>query len=482
MPKGPRLNYIKRNFTTRDSLGIEGVMTSMSADVCPIVTTVTPRAFYWPFMVWIYYDFYKYSGIVERTVTAFDTYLKRQDYFFVMATLLNTNSDRGNLVGITQAEIDINENPNGPYPYNPKYFKTKYGGMQYYGAGCISMGFTIDSDPDTGKQFALPKLSKDGEKLALSFENVIKDTEYYKNYRLNDEAVPRRVLEEYGQTINMGLSGFDKSKEMLRHRLFDNNYRLSECARYIDYLYHNYQMLNLDRESARMILFDHISQNGMAIDIPVDLKEVANQWEIIIGRQYFTSGLEMIWKSMLLKIEDPATKREWMERMLTRSEFEWNIEHTLDSVLDQCRFDNKQREELIRKGTKGNDIETNLENGIKVMLSLYNWIKEKNDFGEDKALLKYGIDSHSVSFSEFADTVDEYKNKSIKSFMIFVMNNWLCDQHHFTAFEKLMQGRDGFYYELVDERYTKKVDFTLAFQGIRLIQLMQVMKDLDMLS
>ena len=55
MPRGPRLNNIAKNFTTRDSLGIEGVATSISADICPIVNTVTPRAFYWPFMVWIYY-------------------------------------------------------------------------------------------------------------------------------------------------------------------------------------------------------------------------------------------------------------------------------------------------------------------------------------------------------------------------------------------------------------------------------------------
>lgn len=45
MPRGPRLNNIAKNFTTRDSLGIEGAATSISADICPIVNTVTPRAF-----------------------------------------------------------------------------------------------------------------------------------------------------------------------------------------------------------------------------------------------------------------------------------------------------------------------------------------------------------------------------------------------------------------------------------------------------
>ncbi len=54
MSIGPKLNNISRNFTSRDSLGIDGVSTTMSAELCPVINTVTPRAFYWPFMVWIY--------------------------------------------------------------------------------------------------------------------------------------------------------------------------------------------------------------------------------------------------------------------------------------------------------------------------------------------------------------------------------------------------------------------------------------------
>lgn len=166
MPKGPKLNNISKNFTTRDSLGIEGVSTSIQAEICPIVNTVTPRAFYWPFMVWIYYDFYKYSGIPDHTIDAFDAYLKRQDYFFVLATLLTEGADQDNLVGKQQSQIDIDENPNGPYPYNPAYFKTRYGGMQYYNAGCLSMYFITAEDPENNRELSLPALRPEGEKMA----------------------------------------------------------------------------------------------------------------------------------------------------------------------------------------------------------------------------------------------------------------------------------------------------------------------------
>ena len=205
MPRGPVFNTLDKRFTTRDSLGIEGVATSISAEICPVVNTVTPRAFYWPFMVWIYYDFYRYSGIKERSYTAFDSYLKRQDYFFVLSVLLTPGSDQENLVGKQQSQLDLDTNAAGPYPYNPKYFKTRFGGMQYYNAGCISMGYIIDQDPETQKYYSLPKLTKEGEKMALAFENKIKDTAYFREYRRNDKAVPRDVLIEYGHVINIGL-------------------------------------------------------------------------------------------------------------------------------------------------------------------------------------------------------------------------------------------------------------------------------------
>ena len=41
MPKGPILNDISRKFTTRDSLGIEGVVTTIQASICPVINTVT---------------------------------------------------------------------------------------------------------------------------------------------------------------------------------------------------------------------------------------------------------------------------------------------------------------------------------------------------------------------------------------------------------------------------------------------------------
>lgn len=482
MPRGPRLNNINKNFTTRDSLGIEGVATSISADICPIVNTVTPRAFYWPFMVWIYYDFYKYSGIEERNVEAFDRYLKRQDYFFVLANLLTPNSDQVNMVGKQQTQIDIDNDPNGPYPFNPAYFKTRYGGMQYYNAGCLTMGFIIDHNPNNPDEtYKFPKLTKDGEQMALAFEKVIKNTTYYKEYRRNDSLVPRDVLVEFGKIINIGLVGFDECKELLKKKLFEHNYRLSKSSDYIKYLWQQHSITELNGEKCRRTFFDYEDTNGKSIAIPDDLKDVGHGWEIVVGRQYFTSGLEMIWKYMLEQLNSPATKEQWIKNVFGLSEFTVDLNKNLDDVIESCQYSFLDREIIIADARRSNNGIASVENGIKLILSIYNRFHDRTDIDDEKAFFSYGADGENISFSELFETVDKFRNQTIKDFILFVMDAWLIQQHYITAFDKMLQGRDGFYYEIIDGVYLKKHDFGIDFQGIRMIQLSQVMQDLNML-
>ena len=491
MPKGgPKLNDISKNFTTRDSLGIEGVSTSMQAEICPIVNTVTPRAFYWPFMVWIYYDFYKYSGISEHTVTAFDKYLKRQDYFFVLATLLTEGADQNNLVGKQQAQIDIDNDPVGPYPYNPAYFKTRYGGMQYYNAGCLSMYFITDEDPNNGRLLALPVLRPEGEELAKAFEAVIKDTEYYKSYRRNDEAVPRSVLEEYGKVINIGLKGFDKCKVMLRHYMFEDDRAvqlvrrsdlLTNCARYIELIVKENKVDSLNGSICRALFFDRLLPFGDQWIVPDECKEIAHKWEIVVGRMYFTSGLEMLWKYMLEQLNDPLTKEEWMAHTLNQSDFVWDLKQPLSSVIDECNYTFKDREAMIAATASRNTSSYSVENGVKIILSVYNRFNDRLDLGDEKAFFDYGLDNQSIPMSDMFEKVRSYIDKPIESFIGFIMKDWIIDQHYYTALDKMIQGRDGFFYEIIDNMYVRKQYFGLDFQGIRMIQLAQVMRDLDML-
>lgn len=481
MKKGPLLNNNSRKFTTRDSLGIESVAASISRDLCPIVNTVTPRAFYWAFMVWIYYDFHKYSGIEEHTVNVFDkTYLKRQDYFFVLSQLLTESSDQGNLVGKQNSQDDIKKNPDGPYVFNPEYFVSRYGGMQYYNAGCLTMDYIRDFDVDNNKRYPFPKLTPEGKKMALDFQNCIKDTEYYKHYRLKDIPVPRDVLIEYGKTINIGLNGFENCKASLRKHLFENP-MLKCSADYVKFIFEHYDMSDADLSTYRDILFDAFSVRGRNETILPELREVANGWEIVVGRQYFTSGLEAIWKYMLEQIKLPLTKQEWIKYSIDSTDWEINIDDSLFTLLQKCKYDFETRETIISDASHYVNPSKMVENGMKIILSMYNRFANRDDFGEESALLTKGNETSSISFEELINTVQKYKDKSIRDFIVFVMDNWLIEQHRRTAFEKLMQGRDGFYFEEIDGSYSYKSSFEIDFQGIRLYQLSQVMKDLNML-
>lgn len=490
MPKGPILNDISKSFTTRDNLGIEGVATTIQASICPIINTVTPRVFYWPFLVWIYYDYYRYSGIEEINKDTFSDYLKRQDYFFVMANLLVEGSDKSGLVGKQQAAIDENNNNIGPYPYNPAYFKNRYGGMQYYNAGCLSMYFIIDRDPETDKQLAVPKLTKEGEQLALAFQSVIKDTEYYKYYRLRKGPVPRNVLKEYSRAIRFDFKGFDECKEIMKKYFFDDTRAiqlrarselLTESKEYVELLDHQYKIPEMRGIELRRALYDYQLHDGTTIIIPETLKTVANKWEIVIGRQYFTLGLEMIWKKMLEQLSFPMTKMEWVRSVFGNSEFSLAIQKPLASIVNDCDLSFDEIEDVISDAMHGQKMESCVENGLRVILAVYNRFSKKTDFGDEKAFLEYGADTQSIAIVELFEKVKEYREKPCVAFLQFIIEEWLIEQHYLTAFGKMLQGRDGFYYELIDGKYVRKHYFDLAFQGIRLTSLTQVMRDLNIL-
>lgn len=489
MPKGPRLNDISKSFTTRDSLGVEGIATTMQGEICPVVNTVTPRAFYWPFMIWIYYDFYKYSGIEEHTVSSFDEYLKRQDYFFVMATLLTPGADQNNLVGKTQAQEDINRNPRGPYPYNPKYFKTRYGGMQYYNAGCLSMYFITDIDPVNDKDLSFPTLRREGEKMAKAFEAVIKNTEYYRSYRRNNQSVPRSVLEEFGKVINLGLKGFDECKALLKHYMFEDDRafqlkersgKLSDCAGYLKYIVQK-NRTSVSLPVCRRIFFDHQLPSGSSLSIPEELIPVANKWELVVGRMYFTTGLSMIWKFMLEQLNSPLSLKQWFAVVLKSSDFSWNLDKPLGAYLNECEYGFAKRESMIEATASRNTSPFSVENGLKVIISISNRFKKREDLGDEKAFLSYDSYGQSISMAQLTEQIEKYRERPLKDFLLFVMQYWLVEQHYLTAFGKMLEGRDGFYFEIIDGRYIRKHEFGMDFQGLRMIQLAQVMKDLDML-
>ncbi|MCR5307420.1 MAG: hypothetical protein K6E24_00240 [bacterium] len=478
MNNGPRLNILTQTFTTRDSLGVEGIAASMAADICPIINTVTPRPFYWAFLSWLYYDFIHIKG-AKFDYPSFDYYLKKQDYFFVLSQLLVNNPDRERMAGVDKASANIKYNTNDLFEADRSYFKTRFGGMQYYNAGLFTMGL---AEYNYSQDF--PNLTQYGEELALAFESVIKNTRYYKEYRLIESPIPKDVLVEYGEVINIGLKGFDKCKNILAsHLLEKNNERRNESWDYAVFLNKKGIVLR-DYSYAREVLYDKYSVRGQNEDYPDELCNVIKGWELVIGRQYFAAALEIMWKFMLDVLDVPKAKNEWINGSLNDSVFDFDLNDKLSSLIEKDSYDCKTFEDIIKKtsGSKSRNMDNDLCCGIKMLVSIYNRFNNRSDFTiENQRTLDSGYD---VSLEALIRLFEDYKDKKICDVLAYIMDKWLIRHHYETALSKMLAGRDGFYYRLVDGYYFKNEEHTFIFDmpGNRFLQLTKAMMDLDIIK
>ena len=485
MNKGPRLNNISKNFTTRDSLGIEGVASSIQGEICPIVNTVTPRPFYWAFITWCFYDFYKNCNPEEKNTNNVYKYAKRQNYFFALSNILNEVNVVGGFTGADNIKNIVNLE-NNEFTYDEKYLKTTLSNMGYYPSGIFTMGFVVSSDPNTDEEYKYPKLTPAGKQLAESFDEMISKTSYYKN-RLIGTTFSKEDLIELGRIVNINLNGFEKTKDILRDHLFNraSNKKLIESHKYIKFICDKYSIKEFNTKICREILFDYFSERAeYHKDYDTNLKEIIDNWEIVIGRQYFTAGLEMIWKFMLEQLNIPKLYKKWFLDCFNESNFSFDLNDKLENIINNCNYNFYDRESMISNANNKNDSHiNNIENGLKIILSIYNRFIDRKDLSDNsKNYFNYGVESNSISLNQFFNKVEEYRNKSIKEFLEYIMYNYLLEQHMNTAFEKMMTGRDGYYLEKIDNKYIRKENFSFDFQGIRLIQLMSVMKDLNVLE
>ena len=483
MSKGPRFNNILKKFTTRDSLGIEGVATSISAEICPIVNTVTPRPFYWAFIAWGFYDFYKNHRAEERNISNVYNYIKMQNYFLALASNINGSAGTNGYAGAENIKnkVDLNQER---FNYDKSYLKTMLSNMIYYPAGLYTMRFLTEEDPTTHQRYKYPHITPLGEKLAKSFDTVISKTEYYQKYRFIGCNVPRDVLIQLGNAIKNDLTGFEETKDILRNSLFNtqSTRQLIQCHNYLKFIFQSEDIEYITRE----VLYDYYSpKSKIKKEYPSELQEIINSWEIIIGRQYFTTGLGMIWKFMLESLNTLKTREKWFEDCFKESRFSFDLKSKLSSVLDLCNYDFDEKELMIAnaRSDKTNH-ENNIENGIQIILSVYNRFVNRNDFSKENSnYFNYGLESNSISLNSFFELVDSYKDKPIEEFIKYIMHKYILEQHLNTAFKKMVQDdRDGYYIEKVDNEYIRKEYFKIEFQGIRMLQLTSVMRDLDILK
>ena len=479
--KGPKISSTKRNFTTRDSLGIDGVATSISNYVCPIVTTVTPRPYFWAFVMWCYYDYYNNVSKENRTKSNVYKYIKKNNYFIALGSILTGRTEINTYPGIDHISRDLDPYKS-EYTYNENYI-VNIGNIGYYPAGLISMGLLADHDENTLEVFKQPKIRPEGVRLAKAFDKVFSETEYYKYYRLNTKSVPRSVLIELGNTMSVSLDGFDECKEVLKHNLFEreSNLKLIQSKNYVNYIHEQLHEDLRNTAKCREVLFDVFSKCGENHEIDDSLKQIANEWEVVIARMYFTTGLKIIWQYMIQQLNKPMTENEWLEDCFNNQVF-YDDNATVGDIISEQYYTFEEREQIINS-ERLQPGKNSLANGLRIILSVYNRLDRRNDFSEKTKSFYYdGARRDSISLAEFFNCVEDYFDRPAKELMIYIMKNYLILQHLKTAFGKMLENRDGFYIEVIGNKIVRKEVFDFDFQGIRLNQLYRVMLDLGMLS
>jgi hypothetical protein len=406
----------------------------------------------------------------------------------VLANLLANNPDQYNLVGKQKTEKDMLNNPSGPFPYNEDYFITRYGGMQYYNAGCLTMRLITDQNDETGEPYKFPRLTQYGEKMALEFERVIENTAYYREYRLRNVPVPRDVLLEYASVISLDMKNFEGCKHLLKMHLFDRNSRLASCAKYAELIHALTKTHNISLSVARHILYDYFSPMGDNHPFPEELCDTVRGWEIVIGRHYFCAGIEMIWKYMLNCLDHPMDFDLWSEAIIQAAQKHLDTNDTVESLLNNCFFSFEEREGMVASSRHEKKRSASVSEGLQLALSVYNRFDSRSDLGKARVFLDYGMGripgTGGISLNEWIDLVNRFKEEPVGTFLTYVVKECIIEQHMRTCFEKITrssQSIDGFYFEYADGLYMKNEhEFQVDFQGIRFVQLMQVMKDLDM--
>lgn len=484
---GPIINKENSNPTTRDPLGIEGAVTTMGGYLSPLVTTVTPKPFIWIFLVWCYYDVYNNQSIIPYTNRNVEKYIKRQNFFLCLAAHLVHKYENQSFPGITyMSNLDC-ERLNS-FKYDENYIRG-LGTNNYYFGAIDRMELVVSQDRATFDVYNPRRIRKEGERLALAFDKVISQTEYYKNYRLYDIEVPKTVLIELGNKVSSNLEGFDECRQILIENLFSKNgsENLSKSRDYLNYVLKT-QNIKLDDElKCREVLYEYYSPRGeLNYSLPEELMTIANGWEVLVGRQYFTVGLQMIWKRMIevLPTNNPITINEWIGECFADQDF-FEMTEEVSAVIEKLSLGFDEREAIIRE-SRNREKNRIIKNGISLILSVFKRFEKRTDIPDEiQKFFVIGDNGGSISLDMFFRLVKQFENKTIKEFAYYIMTNYLINQHWKTAIGKLIEGQDKFYFEVIGEdKYCGIVgrDYDYGFQGIRMVELFSVMKDLEILG
>lgn len=481
MNSGPKFNNIKRNFATRNSMGFDEVINSLQDQASSIITNVTDNIYYIGFIAWSINDYLNNTEEKDRTASDMNNHFKIQNFFFTASFLLKDINSTG-ASGNTYIRGYVMENKTDTFVYNPNYIETLQTTMGYYRPGLTPL-FLLMTETADGESLKYPHITPYGIELANVFENIIKNTDYFKKYR-NSTTVPRSVLLELGNYVNLNMKNMPTLQKKLYEVLFDNKYNkdyLNNLSLDKDYLLYTIDKYKCNfNEEIRKILYDYYSPKSLNKALPKELENTAKIWEIIMGRQYFTIGLSMIWKHVLNLLDEPMVEDKWVEKVRNKILENIDADETLESLLSESNYTYEEREEMLKIGVR--QIRSNLlVDGLKVMLSVYNRFDNRKDLTNYHKMFGINDAYDTIPLLAFFDSVKKHKKEKAVDYLIMIMKR-LIIQNKLIGYKKLQRGKNGYYYEYNNGYYFKILEYEYDYAGNRMINVYRALEDLDLLG
>lgn len=316
------ISRIYTRTTGQDFLGLRAVQASVMEYLMPGITTITPRARYYPFYSWLLLE-YGESHPQGMSLAAF---IKRREQIFGLANLAWAESsddiaNEGGLQGSTKLSRHWEahrESGNIPLTVND-YLKARRGGFDAYAGVVQDLG--LIRWQDTGTLDILPK----GLRLAESFRDAVRDTQYYGNRSDFDlaDAISVAVLVEYGARCHLG--GLPSSSDCLptlealfafdtdetRPRPVASDTSLGNMKGTLGLVLH---MLQEAERPLGEDAFREATAFGLCEDYtlyqPADaLRPFLAHWQMYQLREYYVYALYALWSHFLywLRLQGPAT-------------------------------------------------------------------------------------------------------------------------------------------------------------------------------
>lgn len=473
----PHFNSTYRKFTKRDTLGLQSLSSTIQGKICPIVNAVTPHPFYWAFLVWNYYHFYSLPENKNKLDKEFDeTFVKRNDFYFVLSNFLNSNNMDG-IAGQTKVKNEFEDKRESPvFEFYPKYYKSHFGGMQYYNFGCFKAGFVVED---------LTKINingnSNGAKLTRAFDEVIKNTTVYKEYISQNkllENVEKDALIELGKCLTLKMDNMDEVKKILYSALFPKDYYqgfpnlLTSVEEYIKLLI-EYGFIEkdgpFDRQIAKRLLYGD-AEPAIFSKAKLTKHQIieAIRWELVIANQYYVSCMEMLWQYLLSILFVPVTQEEWITNAIDSSN-DLSLDEPLSSYDKVLSFDEMENAVTNNLG------KDTLSSVLSVLMSIVNRFKKETKKFD---YLKIGDKMEFCVFS-LINKINGGVFKNVRELFEYLLKVHVIDNHERVAIEKRYQGRDGFLFEKVDNLYRSRgMNITISSPSLRIVNVFSVLKEL----